>query len=70
MQQKPIGSFDCLPGMKDGHKFYIWTLKEPSYVSMLMGTFGSMLKSSEKSANVVRVIQDEKDDEQKKLVSQ
>ena len=36
MENKPVGTFGCLPGTKDGQKFNIWMLKEPNYVSMLM----------------------------------
>ena len=31
-------------------------LKEPNYVSMLMGSFGSMVESTEESAQVVRMM--------------
>ena len=56
MSTKTVGEVDCLPGLHNGHKFNIFCLKEPDYVTMLMGTFGSALPAGVDAAKVTRTI--------------
>lgn len=58
MAPKPIGSKDTLNGKHNEQKFNIYCLKEPDYITMLMGTFGSELGAGD-NGKVTRTVNDE-----------
>jgi hypothetical protein len=42
VEEKYFGNADALRGTLDGVKFYIFAMKEPDYMMMLMSTYGSL----------------------------
>jgi hypothetical protein len=41
-KDSPVGHCDARYGVKDGKSFYIYRMKEPDYVMMMMATYGNM----------------------------
>ena len=39
---KIVGSVDTWPGMIDGVSFYVFSMKEPNYVTNIMSTYGTL----------------------------
>jgi len=58
MEPKAVGAADTLKGLHNGRSFNIFCQREPDYITMLMGTFGSQLEGGEE-AKVSRWVQSE-----------
>ena len=49
MMTKNNGTMDCVRGVMNGKEYSIFAVKEPSYVSMMMSTYGSINLTSYKA---------------------
>jgi Transposase IS4 len=47
---KEVGSHDALKGEREGKSFYIYAMKEPNYVMMMMATYGTMKEEDDGNA--------------------
>jgi len=40
-ESKEVGDVDVLPGMMQGHHFFLFAMKEPNYILSIMSTYGT-----------------------------
>lgn len=59
MADKAVGAVDALPGQKDNQHFNVFCMKDPSYVTMLMATFGNLEPVGDEKAKASRSWKDE-----------